>query len=157
MSGYVLRKLNVQENFCTTCLEFLVSSCEDAAIIMPEQSQWTQALDIGGLKYPSHEFYQLMLKLESVFRSYLNEALGNHPVAYFMEVFAKEIYPDWSFFLIRINCSCCWKSLISEIARFYFKTRMHFRANRLSQVLKLTKKSQLQKSKEIIHQTGPRY
>ena len=38
VSGYVLRKLNVQKNFCSNCLEFLVSS-EDAAIIMSEQSQ----------------------------------------------------------------------------------------------------------------------
>ena len=80
--------------------------------------------------------------------------MGAHPVACFMEVFEKKIYPEWSASVSRINYSCCWQSLISEIARFYFETRMHFRANRLSVVLKMTKKSQLQKSKEIIHQTG---
>ena len=69
-----------------------------------------------------------------------------------MEIFKREIYPNWSYFVSRINCRCSWESLVSEIANFYFKTRMHFRANRLSVVLKMTKKSQQQKSKEKIHQ-----
>ena len=119
---------------------------------MPRESQWTQALDIGGLKYPTHEFHQLIMQLEKVFRSYMDQAEGDHPVACFMEVFQKDIYPDWSYFVSRMNCSCSWKSLISEIAKFYFKSRMHFRANRQSVILKMTKKSQQQKSKEKIHQ-----
>ena len=66
VAGYVLRRLNVQKNFCSTCLEFLVSSREEAVIIMPRESQWTQALDIGGLKYPTHEFCQLIMQLGKV-------------------------------------------------------------------------------------------
>ena len=152
VAGYVLRRLNVHENFCSSCLEFLLSSREEAAIIMPYESQWTQALDIGGLKYPTHEFYQLIMQLEKVFRNYMEQAERNHPVISFMEIFDREIYPNWSYFVSRTNCSCSWQSLISEIAKFYFKSRMHFRANRFSVVLKMTKKSQQQKSKEKIHQ-----
>ena len=41
VEGYVLRRLNVQENFGTSCLEYLISHREDTIIIMPDQSQWT--------------------------------------------------------------------------------------------------------------------
>ncbi len=117
--GYIQRSHYLRKVTCGSCLNVLVLSEDVLEFLKSDASKYTEAKDLGGLRYITLSLFVALCEMEKVFREKIDEVFMDHPRQKTLEeISCRPIKKNFFCSLANFTCKTCnWSIIFDEITK----------------------------------------